>query len=172
MLFLTTNLVGKLDEEVRSRVHASFYYPPLNRESAIKVFEANLRRTEKIKGDSMRFKKEEILDFAKKHYERHPSHLRWNGREISHAFQMAIALAENEAAIKNKESEKKKKKQTSKPKLGADHFETVEQSSIEFAKYVHATSQAEQTNVTRPAVDPMAGITYVPMLLGGHTNAQ
>ncbi|KAI9691932.1 MAG: hypothetical protein M1822_008005 [Bathelium mastoideum] len=171
VLFLTTSFVGKLDEGVRSRVHTSFYYPSLSRESTAKIFEANLSRSEEIKGESMRFKKDEILNFAKGHYERHPSHLRWNGREIGHAFQMAIALAENDAANRNKENKKKGKDQTSEPRLGPQHFEAVEEASIEFGKHVNATPQAEQTDATRPPVDTMAAMTYVPMLLGARTNA-
>ncbi|KAI9729594.1 MAG: hypothetical protein M1834_006790 [Cirrosporium novae-zelandiae] len=45
ILFLTTNRVGSFDEAFKSRIHISLYYPPLDKNSTVKVWEMNLKRT-------------------------------------------------------------------------------------------------------------------------------
>jgi len=42
ILFLTTNRVGTLDEAFKSRIHLSLYYPSLNRDQTLQIFEMNI----------------------------------------------------------------------------------------------------------------------------------
>lgn len=104
ILFLTTNRVGSFDEAFKSRIHLSLHYPPLDRQSTIKVWEMNLKEAAKRGLD---VDERQIKKFAKKHAKRHcrltddsenqPNSVAgscaWNGRQIRNAFQTAIALA-------------------------------------------------------------------------------
>ncbi|KAL2072396.1 hypothetical protein VTL71DRAFT_11739 [Oculimacula yallundae] len=96
ILILTTNRVGEFDEAIKSRIHISLYYKPLDRDSTLKVWKMNLSR---LKRENQKppphrqidFDPKEIMDFARGHYNEGN---RWNGRQIKNAFQTAIALAE------------------------------------------------------------------------------
>ncbi|KAL1845300.1 hypothetical protein VTK73DRAFT_715 [Phialemonium thermophilum] len=108
ILFLTTNRPGTLDEAVKSRVHASLYYPHLNYDQTMKIFRLNLARLEKIEAQrrdagqpALTVLSREILEFAHDHFynPRHQSEGgRWNGRQIRNAFQIAAALAHLDGA--------------------------------------------------------------------------
>ncbi|KAL8419066.1 hypothetical protein RB594_002317 [Gaeumannomyces avenae] len=131
ILFLTTNRVGVMDEAVKSRVHVSLHYPDLGRDETLQLFEMNIKRLKKIEksragdrnkragdGDGdwrdeshggpvaeMDVRADEIMAFANKHYDR-GSTVRWNGRQIRNAFQIAASLAHNrrrERARRDKE---------------------------------------------------------------------
>lgn len=106
VLFLTTNRVGAFDEAFRSRIHLSLYYPPLSEALSIKVWKVAMSQTRK-RERSIRIKEEEILEFAVEHYNV-AEHCRWNGRQIRNAFQIAIALAENDAYNEGKDEEQPK----------------------------------------------------------------
>lgn len=150
ILFLTTNRVGSLDEAFKSRIHLPLYYPPLDKDSTLKIWGMNLDRTfgpgSKIKGD-----KKKILNFAAEHFDRNESK-RWNGRQIRNAFQTATALAEFEA------QQKKQLDDTTDAtpslllpdtfKLKVHHFETVEVASSVFEDYINdvaGTTAADRT---------------------------
>ncbi|KAL2825515.1 hypothetical protein BJY01DRAFT_256260 [Aspergillus pseudoustus] len=94
ILFLTTNRVGHFDEAFKSRIHIALYYPPLNRDFTLQVWNSCLTTIERQNEDrelAIDFDRDEILTFAADQYDRHS---RWNGRQIRNAFQTAIALAE------------------------------------------------------------------------------
>ncbi|GAQ34638.1 hypothetical protein AtubIFM55763_001565 [Aspergillus tubingensis] len=112
ILFLTTNRVGTLDEAFKSRIHVSLYYPPLDKDQTLSIFELNIRKLIEIQeakrklqadGDSsalrepeLAIKSKSIMDYAKWHYDTHEQHERWNGRQIRNAFQIAYSLAHYE----------------------------------------------------------------------------
>ncbi|KIA75882.1 hypothetical protein HK57_00324 [Aspergillus ustus] len=111
ILFLTTNRVGHFDEAFKSRIHIALYYPPLNRDFTLQVWNSCLTNIERQNEDrelAIDFDRDEILTFAADQYDRHS---RWNGRQIRNAFQTAIALAEYD------QEEKRHKKLR---ELGAD----------------------------------------------------
>jgi hypothetical protein len=135
ILFLTTNRVGAFDEAFKSRIHISLYYPPLDEESTIKVWDMNLQRTKRRKENfNFRINRKEILAFAKDHY-RHEEEGRWNGRQIRNAFQTAIALAEYDAHDDGSDDEEATGK-TRRITLRKDHFETVAKASLDFDQYL------------------------------------
>lgn len=86
ILFLTTNRIGSFDEAFKSRAHLPLFYPPLDLESTIKLWENSLNRIErrnqekraieKQKEESgtldrpvqIRFEREKLLEFAADHY--------------------------------------------------------------------------------------------------------
>ena len=83
------------DEAFKSRIHISLYYPPLDRDAYLAVWDMNLTRTQEGK-KNIQVDRDKILGFAKRHYKE----LKWNGRQIRNAFQTAIALAEFDAGKK------------------------------------------------------------------------
>ncbi len=127
ILFLTTNKVGHFDEAFKSRIHVSLYYPQLDKETAHKIWEMNLKRLigngERIEVDG-----KAIMKYAKKHYKGLSKAKRgpWNGRQIKNAFQTAIALAEFDAATDGH----------ARPVLTVDHFQIVAKASEGFDEYL------------------------------------
>lgn len=133
ILFLTTNKVGHFDEAFKSRIHVSLYYPPLDKQSTMKIWKMNLKRLIDNKKD-LEVDCKAIKDYAKQHYEALSKMNRatWNGRQIKNAFQTAIALAEFDGKTKKKGN----------PVLTTEHFEVVARASEGFDAYlsrIHGT---------------------------------
>ena len=140
ILFLTTNRVGAFDQAFRSRIHMSLFYPRLDEDTTIKIWEMNLARARETWGDKLSIEetdKKEILEFASRHFrELHKSKTVWNGRQIRNAFQTAIALAEWEA---HRIEVKHKVPMAIKPTLERKHFESVAKASQHFDDYLKET---------------------------------
>ena len=132
ILFLTTNRVGSFDEAFKSRIHMSLYYPELDKESTLKIWEMNLSRINRG-GRNIQFKKDKIIEFAKHHWE---DSSRWNGRQIRNAFQTAIALAEYDYHAECKECKSFGKPEPHQPVLKKKHFQSVAKASAEFDNYL------------------------------------
>ncbi len=47
-MFLTTNRVGTFDEAFKSRIHVSFYYPPLTEQQTFGIYRVNIRKLRKL----------------------------------------------------------------------------------------------------------------------------
>jgi SpoVK/Ycf46/Vps4 family AAA+-type ATPase len=91
ILFLTTNRVGGIDPAFKSRIHLSVYYPRLDLDTTISLFEAFLRRAraEQSRAEgpaTFKFKESEIMRFAKRHYRqmKKEGYNTWNGRCVTH----------------------------------------------------------------------------------------
>ncbi|KAL0764979.1 hypothetical protein CaCOL14_012785 [Colletotrichum acutatum] len=112
ILFLTTNRVGTMDEAFKSRLHISLYYEPLDETQTRKIFDLNIIKLQEIERNKLKALKSadkcrprlvideaSIREFAWEHFLRHEKtpHLRWNGRQIRNAFQIASSLAFHEA---------------------------------------------------------------------------
>ena len=86
ILFLTTNRVGGIDPAFKSRIHLSVYYPRLDLETTLKLYNVFLRRTKEEQKRSgvtlFQMKNKEILHFAKRHYRelKKDGYNTWNGR--------------------------------------------------------------------------------------------
>ncbi|KAI3325235.1 hypothetical protein HD806DRAFT_533827 [Xylariaceae sp. AK1471] len=82
VLFLTTNRVGVFDEAFTSRIHISLYYPPLERQSTLQIFEKNWDRIKTRYEQNERkidIKILEITEFALDYFDNNKEG-RWNGR--------------------------------------------------------------------------------------------
>ncbi|KAK3344240.1 hypothetical protein B0T25DRAFT_321666 [Lasiosphaeria hispida] len=143
VLFLTTNRIGDFDEAFASRIHISLYYPQLDINSTVEIFELNLDliegRFQDSKKSEIRIDQDEIIEFARDYYE-NPGHkdAKWNGRQIRNACQTALALAEfraNERTNKLVGSES----QETKPEvhLKVKDLKTVSNAYLEFIKYLN-----------------------------------
>ncbi|KAK3349555.1 hypothetical protein B0T25DRAFT_504750 [Lasiosphaeria hispida] len=100
ILFLTTNIVGVIDEAFKSRIHVALRYPSIDLHSTEKMWNNLLNRiakdneTAKVK---IEFNRTSLLDYASSHYHKHEqTDSTWNGRQVRNAFQTAIALGHHE----------------------------------------------------------------------------
>ena len=131
ILILTTNRVGEFDEAFKSRIHTSLYYPKLDRESTLSIWDMNIKRIKKS-DIGVDIEEDKIMQFAKSHWSegKHRLTRRWNGRQIKNAFQTAIALAKWDF---NDESDGEN---LDRPLLSDKHFEVVSQTSAHFDDYI------------------------------------
>ncbi|KAL8387234.1 hypothetical protein RB595_010059 [Gaeumannomyces hyphopodioides] len=139
ILILTTNRVGSFDEAVRSRIHCALYYPPLDKKQTLRVWEMNLdllQARNEAEGElKVRFNREEIMKFARRHWRKGEDENRWNGRQIRNAFQTAVALAAFE--------ETEREGQDLEPRIQTEHFEKVWKASDEFNKYLTGVRRSD-----------------------------
>lgn len=164
ILFLTTNRVGTIDEAFKSRIHVSLYYPPLDKQQTVDIFEVNLRRIHEIEaaktGSRLDYTPLEIddgsiLKFAKRHFENHGPTQRWNGRQIRNAFQVAYSLAQFNMEKKNPDDSDDDFPQTAqdnggksptsyrRSRLDSKQFKKVSQSVERFDEYLFRTRGAD-----------------------------
>ena len=123
--------MGEFDEAFRSRIHISLYYPKLDRDATLQIWERSLLRLRKS-GLEIDFAEDEIRKFAEQHWlenvKRQARH--WNGRQIKNAFQTALALANWEYY------ETKQGQNLERPLLKAQHFKAVAKTSAHFDDYI------------------------------------
>ncbi|KAK3689417.1 hypothetical protein B0T22DRAFT_171761 [Podospora appendiculata] len=98
ILFLTTNIVGVIDEAFKSRIHISLRYPSIDLPSTEKIWNNLLNRIAKDNQTAdvrIEFNRATLLAYARWHYRKHEaSETTWNGRQVRNAFQTAIALGQ------------------------------------------------------------------------------
>ena len=162
ILFLTTNRVGAFDQAFRSRIHMSLFYPKIEEDATMRIWEMNIDRAREIWGDKLSIEEPDrkgILKFASKHYkELAESETTWNGRQIRNAFQTAIALAEWDAY---QGQLKFKSPVPLKPRLESEHFERVAKASKHFDAYLKETqvgTMADLASNNRERRDDFRGI--------------
>ncbi|KAF4540684.1 uncharacterized protein LTHEOB_626 [Lasiodiplodia theobromae] len=148
LLFLTTNRVGTLDEAFRSRIHATLYYPPLNIEQTLAIWDVNMRRIKEFKQDGIDLDPQEIKSFAWDLWQwiEENNRTQWNGRQIRNAFQTALALAEHERSVETGVAEQPGPQ--SRIFLSSTHFKKVARTIVYFDEYLgtahHGLSQSER----------------------------
>ncbi|KAH7309739.1 hypothetical protein B0I35DRAFT_397843 [Stachybotrys elegans] len=136
ILFLTTNRIGDFDEAFTSRIHISLYYPELDHDKTVRVFQLNMHMIQERfarKGRKIVIDEMGIGGFASQHFTAHP-HARWNGRQIRNACQTALALAEFEA---QGNSHQDILRPDTVVTLGVKQFEIVRNAYLEFSKYMN-----------------------------------
>ena len=125
--------MGEFDEAFRSRIHVSLYYPKLDRDATLQIWERSLQRLRKS-GLELDFSEDEIRTFAEQHWldnvQRQSRGRHWNGRQIKNAFQTALALANWEFY------EGKQGQNLERPLLKAKHFDRVAKTSAHFDDYI------------------------------------
>ena len=131
VIILTTNRVGEFDEAFRSRIHVSLYYPKLDRDATLKIWDRSLLRL-RTSGLLLDFSEDDIRKFAERHWldnVKTPSR-HWNGRQIKNAFQTALALANWEFY------EGRQGQNLERPLLKSKHFDRVAKTSAHFDDYI------------------------------------
>ncbi|KAG5768318.1 hypothetical protein H9Q72_004086 [Fusarium xylarioides] len=154
ILFLTTNRVGILDEAFKSRIHISLYYEPLSRQQTVEIFRVNIKRLRGIEDEKQRQLKgteleqprlrimaKSIIEYAQDYYDEHEDtpHLRWNGRQIRNAFQIASSLAHYNIGKASLGREDLHSGQVASPVLDERHFENVAVAIEQFGNYMDYT---------------------------------
>lgn len=74
ILFLTTNIVGVIDEAFKSRIHIALEYPAMDEESTMKIWRNLLQRIKQDEGQTevkIKFDEQALLNFAKQHFRDH-----------------------------------------------------------------------------------------------------
>ncbi|KAH7306005.1 hypothetical protein B0I35DRAFT_454214 [Stachybotrys elegans] len=153
ILFLTTNRVGDFDEAFASRIHMSLYYPELDKEKTLKVFQLNLDLIQERfnkHGRSIIFDVSSIKDFAEQHFDKY-KYSRWNGRQIRNACQTALALAEFDAQGSTLDIDTEFDKDAV-VRLELKYFKTVQRAYLDFGKYL---GDIRGTQGDRRAIDFM-----------------
>ncbi|KAI0882066.1 P-loop containing nucleoside triphosphate hydrolase protein [Annulohypoxylon maeteangense] len=131
MLFLTTNRVGHLDDGFLSRIQVAITYKKLSTESQRKIW---LRFFSKINEDK---KGDLSVSWEARHYieeEGTVESMDMNGREIRNALQTAVALANDRAAFKDKES----------VEVAVDDIKQVASRRQRFAEYINSIRMASE----------------------------
>ncbi|KAK0621937.1 P-loop containing nucleoside triphosphate hydrolase protein [Bombardia bombarda] len=145
ILILTTNRVGSFDEAIKSRVHCTLYYPPLDDSQSFQIWKMNINLLdERNKGSDhalrVRFSRQDIETYAQKHWKRSPEDARWNGRQIKNAFQTAIALAEWDHYQQTGGNP-----HPDGPLLLTSHFDIVAKASAHFDEYLAKVRGTDKT---------------------------
>ncbi|KAK7709975.1 hypothetical protein SLS63_013117 [Diaporthe eres] len=141
ILILTTNRVGAFDEAFHSRIHLSLFYPSLDLKKSLKIFKTNFRRIDKHNEDRVKRHDApmEIQDKKiRRYWEKNHEVLKWNGRQIRNAFQTAMALADCEA-----------RERDMSPVITVEHFETIANASVDFAKYMARVQGGEADHIAQ-----------------------
>lgn len=153
ILFLTTNIVGVIDEAFKSRIHVALEYPAVGEQATLEIWRNLLQR---IKRDNqkaevrIRFDEEALLLFAEQHYRKHRhNRTTWNGRQIRNAFQTAIGIGQYERLKKIDEAVARGKapdKTTRYIRLSVMSFRTIAETAIDFEKYMTKTRGDDREN--------------------------
>ena len=131
ILFLTTNRVGIFDEAFKSRVHMSLYYPPLDKDAYLAIWDMNLKRIKGLKPE-IEVKHDSIMKYAKEAFQQ----LNWNGRQIRNAVQTAQALSEFRAKARGARQNAANPDVPRQPVLDKSEFKKVAKAAKEFDLYM------------------------------------
>lgn len=138
IVFLTTNMVGKIDEAFKSRFHVALQYLRIRYKETMEIWGKLLDR---IKMDNetapvkVKFRRHELIRFAKDHYKEHETtESTWNGRQIRNAFQTAIALGQFDRLQKTDAN--KEDKSASFIKLRVENFRNIADTASDFDSYM------------------------------------
>ncbi|KAH7045281.1 P-loop containing nucleoside triphosphate hydrolase protein [Macrophomina phaseolina] len=131
ILFLTTNRVGTFDEAFISRIHIMIHYPPLTNADREAVWEGFFKKLVEEQGETMT-----ILEDTRDYVVCDEVHrLKWNGREIRNAFQIAVALAQTE------ESRDKR----GRIQVTREHIKSTVRMSRDFKEYLTKLYKKDET---------------------------
>ena len=160
VLFLTTNRVGALDEAFKSRIHISVYYPPLQRQQTLDIFEVNIKKllemeAERQEADKnagvfeppLRVDRAGILRWAAAHFDNYSPSARWNGRQIRNAFQVASSLAYYD--MRTTLIEEGGRAPRAQKTLDHSQFELVADAIYRFNMYMQETTKGTDTDMSR-----------------------
>lgn len=146
LLFLTTNRIGSIDEAFRSRIHISLLYPPIGEEGTLQIWRNNIERVS-IRRPEIKMDKEALISYAAKLYQHQcDRNAAWNGRQVTNAFQSAIALADFSAPPNGR------------PELTTAHFQRISETSEQFDELLSriqggVINDFATDRRTRPSID-------------------
>ncbi|KAI0018411.1 P-loop containing nucleoside triphosphate hydrolase protein [Xylariomycetidae sp. FL0641] len=163
ILFLTTNIVGIIDEAFKSRIHVALRYDAIDLGTTKKIWSNVLNRILKdneYADVQIMFKRTALLEFAEWHYEEHEdAGTTWNARQIRNAFSIAIAMAQfdrleriSEEGLTPEEvdswppKKKKTKGSLTMVHLKRKYFAKIADTAADFEDYINAVRGADTEN--------------------------
>ncbi|KAI8632380.1 hypothetical protein F5Y19DRAFT_421017 [Xylariaceae sp. FL1651] len=157
ILFLTTNIVGIIDEAFKSRIHVALRYNTINLDSTQSIWDNMLNRI--IKDNEyadvkISFNRDALLDFARRHYEQHePDETTWNARQIRNAFSTAIAMGQfdrieriRKEGLTPDEAAQSSKKSFMTIKLTSRNFCKIAETAADFEEYINTVRGPDRDN--------------------------
>lgn len=131
ILFLTTNRVGTFEEAFISRIHIMIYYPPFTDNDREAVWEGFFSKLEDEQGERMH-----ILQSTRDYVTcAEVQGLKWNGREIRNAFQIAVALAQTQ----------EDKDKRGRIQIRKEHIKSTVRMSKDFKAYLNKLYMKDET---------------------------
>ncbi|KAK6833182.1 hypothetical protein PG987_007876 [Apiospora arundinis] len=157
ILFLTTNIVGLIDEAFKSRIHVALRYDKIDEDTTERIWHNLLRRIKRDNQASdvkITFDERELLDFAMGHYEEHArDESTWNARQIRNAFSTAIAMGQfdrleriRQEGVSPDEVLASGNKSLATIKLTKRNFSKIANISDDFEHYINAVRGADAEN--------------------------
>ncbi|KAI1076435.1 hypothetical protein F5B20DRAFT_556049 [Whalleya microplaca] len=156
ILFLTTNIVGIIDEAFKSRIHIALRYDAIDIDSTEHIWTKLLNRIEKENKNAdvqIKFNRDVLLEFAQKHFEEHQAdETTWNARQIRNAFSTAISIGQFERLerIKKKgltpDEVEKLTKGLMTVKLTSRNFSRIAEAAADFEEYITAVRGPDRDN--------------------------
>ena len=139
ILILTTNRVGTMDEAFQSRIHTMIYYPRLGYDQTREIFAMNIKRLNDIEKQRMLatgqpaidVSEDDIMGWAREHFNTSDESEKWNGRQIRNAFQVASSMARYDWYKENPSRESEVP-----PTITAKHFERIARVTRDFHLYL------------------------------------
>ncbi|KAK7954305.1 ATPase family AAA domain-containing protein 3A-like [Apiospora saccharicola] len=149
ILFMTTNIVGLIDEAFKSRIHVVLRYDMIDKGTTGQIWKNLLQRIERDNEESnvqITFDKGKLLEFATEHFKEHTDcHRTWNARQIRNAFSTAIAMGQfdrleriHDADLSPEEVLTSGKKSLTTIMLTRDNFRRIASITDDFERYMHS----------------------------------
>lgn len=157
ILFLTTNIVGIIDEAFKSRIHVALRYDMINHDSTERIWNNILDRIIKDNEHSdvkIKFDRDNLLEFALSHYEKHyEDETTWNARQIRNAFSTAIAMGQfdrferiRKEGSSPAEAASSGKKSLMTIRLTKRNFAKIAETATDFERYLNAVRGPDADN--------------------------
>ncbi|KAK8034071.1 AAA family ATPase [Apiospora rasikravindrae] len=157
ILFLTTNIVGLIDEAFKSRIHVALRYDKINDATTERIWQNLLRRIDRDNQASnvkIRFDESELLDFAMEHYDEHAKdESTWNARQIRNAFSTAIAMGQfdrleriREEGVSPEEALASGNKSLKTIRLTKSNFRKIANIGDDFEQYINSVRGDDAEN--------------------------
>jgi hypothetical protein len=157
ILFLTTNIVGIIDEAFKSRIHVALRYDAIDLDSTGRIWSNLLDRIIKDNETSnikIKFDRDVLLEFAQSHYEKHEADgTTWNARQIRNAFSTAIAMGQfdrleriRKEGLSPREAESSGRRNLMTLRLTNRNFAKIAETASDFEKYINAVRGSDAEN--------------------------
>ncbi|KAK8135974.1 AAA family ATPase [Apiospora sp. TS-2023a] len=149
IMFMTTNIVGLIDEAFKSRIHIVLRYDMIDKGTTGQIWKNLLQSIERDNEEfnvQITFDKGQLLEFATEHFKEHTdSHRTWNARQIRNAFSTAIAMGQfdrleriREADLSPEEVFMSGKKSLTTIRLTSQNFTRIASITDDFERYMHS----------------------------------
>lgn len=137
---LTANSIEEFDDALKSHIHLTLFFPYFSKLQALDVWKTKMRRLQEVPGRELRVHEEQVVGIFHRFWETETTKM--TGRYIENTFQSAVTLAECEV-----------EQDAQLPiTLGAQHFHTVIEATLEPERAATEAPQQFQQAPTPPAL--------------------